>query len=444
MRPNILFVLTDNQRHDLLGSAPNPIIHTPTLDRLASRGTRFTHAFATTPICAASRASILTGLYERRHQFTFDAPPLRSDLARTSYPALLRQAGYRTGLIGKLGIESRGIGDIVDIAGAPEIIPELFDHLDNYEHWTPAGYEIPQDDGSVRHLTDLTGDKAIAFIRDSRQPFCLSISFNAPHAQDDDPRQYIWPESEDLLYADTVFPPIADPTEFDALPPFIQNSESRRRWGLRYDTPEKYQRSMRGLYRMVSGVDRNLGRILSELERLGIADQTVVVFSSDHGMFYGERGLSDCWLLHEESLRVPLLVYDPREQRSRATCDRMVLNIDIAPTLLALAGLPAPEGCQGRSLVPLLGAEPVHWRRDFLCEHHFAHPGIPKSEGLRTEKWKYFRYYEEEPPYEALYDLETDPGERTNLAADPAAAQQLQSLRARCDQLISAAAPSHS
>ena len=109
MQPNILFVLTDNQRRDLLGSAPNPIIHTPTLDHLANRGTRFTHAFATTPICAASRASILTGLYERRHQFTFDAPPLRSELARASYPALLRRAGYRTGLIGKLGIESRGI-----------------------------------------------------------------------------------------------------------------------------------------------------------------------------------------------------------------------------------------------------------------------------------------------------------------------------------------------
>ena len=125
---------------------------------------------------------------------------------------------------------------------------------------------------------------------------------------------------------------------------------------LRYDTPEKHQRSIRGLYRMVSGVDRNLGRILSELERLGIAEQTVVIFSSDHGMFYGGRGLSDCWLLHEESLRVPLLIYDPRVDCSRATCDQMVLNIDIAPTLLTLAGLPAPESYQGRSLVPLLGA----------------------------------------------------------------------------------------
>ena len=122
----------------------------------------------------------------------------------------------------------------------------------------------------------------------------------------------------------------------------------------------------------------------------------------------------------------------------------MVLNIDIAPTLLALAGLPVPESCQGRSLVPLLRAEPVCWRRDFLCEHHFAHPGIPKSEGLRTEKWKYFRYYQEEPPYEALYDLETDPGERTNLAADPASAPQLQRLRVRCDQLIRASAPANS
>lgn len=442
MPPNILFVLTDNQRHDLIGCAGNPLIHTPHLDTLAHRGIRFTHAFATSPICAASRASILTGLYERRHQFTFDAPPLRAALALKSYPALLRAAGYHTALIGKLGIESRGVGDTISIADATTIVPAMFDHLDNYEHWTAAGYEIPQADDTTRHLTDITGDKAIDFLHSCRPPFCLSISFNAPHAQDNDPRQYIWPKTEDPLYEDAIYPEPtnADPAYFNTLPPFLQHSESRRRWRLRYNTPEKFQHSTRGLYRMISGVDRNLGRILTQLQRLDLADNTVVIFTSDHGMFYGERGLSDCWLLHEESLRVPLLVYDPRSDRHNISCDEMVLNIDIAPSILELSGLPIPADYQGQSLVPLLnGQTPACWRNDFHCEHHFPHPKIPQSEGLRTQTWKYFRYYQHD--YECLYNLQTDPHESTNLASDASYTHQLTSLRSRCAQLITELGP---
>lgn len=437
--PNILFILTDNQRHDLLGAAGNSIIHTPHLDHLAHRGTRFTHAFATTPICAASRASILTGRYERNHGFTFLTPPLAAACARSSYPALLRDAGYYTGLIGKLGIESSGIGDIIDIEDAETTVPAMFDVLDNYEHWGPEGYEITQADGSTRHLTDITGDKAIDFLRTSRSPFCLSISFNAPHAQDNDPRQFIWPESEDPLYADAVFPEPsnADPAYFATLPAFLQASESRKRWQLRYDTREKSQRSMRGLYRMVSGVDRNIGRILAELDRLDLADNTIVIATSDHGMFYGERGLSDCWLLHEESLRVPLLIYDPRTNHTHTTRSEMALNIDIAPTILDLAGVSTPKEYQGRSLVPLLANQTTSWRKDFLCEHHFTHPTIPKSEGLRSQDWKYFRYYQHH--HECLYNLQTDPRETTNLATDPNHTEQLTRLRSRCDQLIAEA-----
>ena len=439
MSPNILFVLTDNQRHDLLGCAGHPVLLTPHLDALARRGTRFNRAFATTPICSASRASILTGLYERRHQFTFDAPPLHADLALASYPALLHAAGYHTALIGKLGIESRGVGDIVSIEDAAATVPAMFDHLDHYEHWSEHGYEIPQPNGDIRHLTDLTGDKAIAYLQSCREPFCLSISFNAPHAQDDDPRQYIWPEDENGLYTDAVFadPANADPAYFDALPPFLRESESRRRWHLRYDAPDRFQRSMRGLCRMISGIDRNLGRILAALDDR--ADNTVVIFTSDHGMFYGERGLSDCWLPHEETLRVPLLIYDPRAPRDAVVRDELALNIDLAPTLLQLAGLPIPSTYQGRGLAPLLNGETPPWREDFLCEHHFPHPGIPQSEGIRTRDWKYFRYYQHD--YECLYDLRADPCESTNLATDPTHSHQLASLRTRCDQLIQELGP---
>ena len=418
-RPNILLILTDNQRADLLGCAGNPIIQTPNLDRLAERGVRFASAFATTPICAASRASYLTGLYERRHRFTFFTPPLRTEYTDNSYPALLKAAGYRTGFIGKFGIASNGIEPTLeDEAG----IDKLFDHFDNFEHWTEDGYEIPQQNGGIRHLTDITGDKAVEFLEqhhqdNTDQPFCLSISFNAPHAQDGDPRFYIWPQSEDELYKNEVIPDPAnsDPSFFTMLPKFIQESESRVRWHNRFDTPENYQRHMKGLYRMVSGVDRNVGRFVKDLEGLSLDHNTVIIFASDHGMYFGERGLSDCWQLNEESIRIPLIIRDPRTTaRSSAVIEKVVLNIDVAPTILALAGLPIPEIVQGQSLLSLIDGSVNKWRTEFFCEHLFNRSDIPKSEGVRTARWKYIRYFEQNPVHEELYDLESDPHESHN------------------------------
>ena len=315
--PNILFLLTDNQRNDLLGCAGNPIIQTPNLDRLAASGVRFANAFCTSPICAASRASYLTGVYESRHRFTFLTPPLQRTFTDSSYPATLKRAGYRTGLIGKFGIAAKGIDPSLADEDALE---KMYDAFDNYEHWTEDGYEIRQPDGRVRHLTDITGDKTIDFLRTHlSQPFCLSVSFNAPHAQDNDPRHYIWPAAEDLLYADAKIPePLnAHPDFFRRLPKFLRETESRVRWQARYATPEDYQRNMRGLYRMVSGVDRNIGRILTALDQLSLAANTVVIFASDHGMYYGDRGLSDCWQLNEQSIRIPLIVFDPRADEGK-------------------------------------------------------------------------------------------------------------------------------
>ena len=418
-RPNILFLLTDNQRDDQMGCAGNPIIQTPNMDRLAEGGTRFANAFVTTPICAASRASILTGLYETMHEFTFYAPPLRTEFTGMSYPALLKAAGYRTGFIGKLGVESNGELLLED---KDATLAGMFDHFDDYQHWGPDNYFERQPDGTMRHLTDVTGDKVIEFLRDCRadQPFCLSVSFNAPHAQDGDPRQYIWPPGCDGLYDDATIPEPwnADPAFFDALPEFLKNSESRVRWQPRFSTPDLYQRMMRGLYRMISGVDVAMGRMLDELARLALAENTVIIFMSDNGMFFGDRGLSDCWLLNEESIRVPLIVFDPRtmDDVRGVTRDEIALNVDIAPTIIELAGLAQPQQTQGRSLVPLVRGERPGWRTESFFEHRFDRADIPKSEGVRTERWKYICYYEQEPVYEELYDLAADPHESVNLA----------------------------
>ncbi len=439
--PNILFLLTDNQRNDLLGCAGHPIVQTPNIDRLAASGLRFANAFCTSPICAASRASYLTGVYESRHRFTFLTPPLQRTFTDSSYPAALKRAGYRTGLIGKFGLAAKGIAPSLADEGA---IGKMFDVFDNYEHWTKDGYEIRQPDGRVRHLTDITGDKAIDFLRTHRsahpsQPFCLSVSFNAPHAQDNDPRHYIWPAAEDSLYADAKIPePLnAHPDFFRRLPKFLRDTESRVRWQARYATSADYQRNMRGLYRMVSGVDRTIGRILTALEQLSLAANTVVIFASDHGMYYGDRGLSDCWQLNEQAIRIPLIIFEPRadENNRGGVREEMVLNIDVAPTILELAGVDAVDGMQGKSLVPLLHGKEVAWRKAFFGEHRFDRADIPKSEGVRTQRWKYIRYYQQQPVYEELYDLLADPHESCNLAEDPKFSDQRTRLRRRCDAM---------
>lgn len=427
-RPNIILLLTDDQRWDMMGCAGHPVLKTPNMDALAGGGILFRNAFVTTSICAASRASIFTGMVERTHQYTFGTPPLRRELTDVSYPALLRKAGYRTGFVGKFGVSVE--------AGAREEMFGVFRPLSRNP------YLKERADGSLRHVTDITGDEAISFLRSCkpRQPFCLSVSFNAPHAEDRDPRQYIWPEATDELYRDAALPPPAgaDPAFFESLPGFLKESLNRVRWAWRFDSPQKAEEMTKGYYRMISGVDVVIGRLLEELEELGLADNTVVVFTGDNGYFVGERGFAGKWLGYEPSLRVPLIIRDPRPAASEARGSRpghMALNIDLAPTLLDLAGVSRPKQMQGHSLVPILRGQPPPLRTHFFCEHLFEHRQIPKFEGVRTERWKYLRYFQQAPVHEELYDLAADPDETRNLVADAARRTELVRLRARCDDL---------
>ncbi len=429
-RPNIIFLLTDDQRFDMMGNV-NPVVYTPEMDRIAREGLRLENAFVTTPICAASRASIFTGTWERRHRHTFGTPPLRRDLTDASYPALLRANGYRTGFVGKFGV-------IVE-DGAVESMFDVYVPLDR------SPYLKSRDDGTTRHLTDITGDEAIAFLRSNPagQPFVLSISFNAPHAEDGDERQYIWPRAMDALYNDIELPPfpLSDPAFHAALPPFLRNpgrNLNRYRWFWRFDTPEKAQRMTKGYLRMISGVDAVIGRVRDELIELGLAENTILIMMGDNGYFLGERGYAGKWLPYELSLRVPLLIYDPNSPSAagrRPTAP--VLNTDLAPTVLDLAGVEIPATMQGRSLRPFLrGERPEDWRSDFLVEHLMEHAQIAKHEGVRGMRYKYARYFEIKPVFEELYDLESDPLETENLATDPAHAERLMRLRARCDELV--------
>lgn len=426
-RPNILFFLSDDQRHDVLGCAGHPILQTPVVDRLAARGVRFSDCCVTTPICPASRASILTGVTERTHGYTFGRPPVPAPLARASYPRALRRSGYRTAFFGKYGV-------------AMETPPE--DLFDVHEFRDRPYFQ------NGRHIDELNAEGAIRFLEehDAAAPFCMSISFSTPHAEDADLENH-FPAIDGVagLYEDVEMPPprLADPAIFDAHPEFLRESLNRERYYWRWDTPEKYQRNMRAYLRMITGMDLLIGRVLDALAARGLAERTVVVFCSDNGYYMGDRGFTGKWSHYEESLRVPLIVMDPRLPAGLQgrVLDPMTLNLDLPATFLDLAGLPAPDVYQGRSLVPWMRGETPSWRTSAFLEHRMNHPAIPKWEGVRTARHTYARYDEQEPIHEFLHDREADPDQIENLAASPEQREVLEHLRRACDAYAASYAP---
>jgi arylsulfatase A-like enzyme len=420
-RPNILFLLADDQRWDSLGCMSDPFVKSPHIDRLSAEGVTFQRNFVTTSICVCSRASIFTGLYSRSHAIWKFADAFPQQTWSLTYPALLKRAGYRTGFIGKFGIDG----------GKPPT-----DTFDYWRGFTGQGHYFPKRDGKT-HLTTLMGDQALEFLRGSSagQPFCLSVSFKAPHVQDEDPRQFLYDPQDAGLYRDIEIPlpPTAAPEYIRQLPLSVQRSEARRRWAVRFSTPELYQESVKGYYRLITGIDRQVGRIREELDGLKLSANTILIYTSDNGFYLSEHGLAGKWFMHEESIRTPLIVHDPRLPAARRDTrhSAMTLNIDMAPTILEMAGAAPPPSMQGRSIVPLLEGRRVPWREDFFYEHHFDNGWIPPTEGVRNSRYKYTVYTGEPALTEELYDLEVDMHEETNLARDPRFASRLAELRAR-------------
>jgi arylsulfatase A-like enzyme len=244
----------------------------------------------------------------------------------------------------------------------------------------------------------------------------------------------------DGKYDDLKIPPprLSDPAIFDAHPDFFKTSTHRERFHWRWDTPEKYQLNMRAYFRMLSGVDHVMARVLQALKEEGLAENTIVVYVADNGYYMGDRGFAGKWSHHEQSQRVPLVVFDPRQpkQHRGRTVDTMALNLDLPVTFLDWAGVPVPASYQGASLKPMIEgkATPETWRKDFFCEHF--NPRYSMSwEGVRGPRFKYARYVDQKPAYEFLHDLKDDPDELVNLATNPEYAAQLKLMRRRTDAL---------
>ena len=425
---NILVLYADDWRHDTLGVAGNPVVQTPTLDQLASQGMRFTHNCVTTSICGISRASLFTGQWMSRHG-NRSFKPWETAWSET-FPGLLRENGYYVGHVGKW---HNG-----------RIPADKFDFSRSYQgtHW------IEEPDGSRIHVTQKNENDALEFLKTKPRdkPFCLTVAFFATHAEDKNPKQFL-PQPESMsLYNDIAVPVPINATQesFERLPEFVGNEENegRNRWHWRFDTPEKYQTMMKNYFRLATEVDSTCGRILAELRKQGLDDNTLVIFTTDNGYYHAEHGLADKWYPHQESIRVPLIVKDPRmpEHSIGQTNHDFTLNVDLAPTILAATGINAPKSMQGRDISPLyLAKDKPQWRDEFFYEHPMLKSTdfIPASEALVRKEWKYF--YWPEFDREQLFNMKDDPIEEKDLAADPAHITKLDEMRERFKQLKAAA-----
>ncbi|KAA5539421.1 sulfatase-like hydrolase/transferase [Roseiconus nitratireducens] len=432
-RPNIVFFFADDQTISTLGCYGNPIVQTPNIDSLAERGVRFENAFVSHSICWVSRTTILTGLTGRSYGTPGQPELARADAVQTLYPDLLRRNGYRTGFFGKWHAK----------------MPKGFraeEHFDEFQAIGRNPYYKPQPDGSLRHETELIIDRGIEFLQSqpADKPFALNLWFNACHAEDSDRRPGIghfpWPREVDGMYEDEQIPPprLSASEIFDNLPDFLRTTINRERFFWRWNTDQKYQTNMRAYYRMVTGIDRGIGRFLAALQEAGMAENTIVVYSADNGYHMGNRGLAGKWSHFEESLRVPMIIADPRvdsDQRGK-TVDAIALNLDLPATFLDWGGAEIPERYQGRSLSPLVeDGVPDDWRAESFHEHFAVRNRIPAFEGIRNERFKYVRYFDH-GNHEFLHDLKNDPDELINLAGDPKHAETLQAMRQRTDRRV--------
>ncbi len=421
--PNIVFLLADDLRKDAVGFMGNSVVKTPNLDSLARKSFVFENAYVTTSLCAASRASILTGQYGARHGIVDFIDKLDQKALSNTYPAILKANGYQTAFVGKYGVGNPTQSEI-------EV---LFDDWKGFEG--QGNYWVPTDGNTYKHLTRKLEEEAIQFLetRDTTKPFCLSVSFKAPHVENINEFTPD-PEYQRAYWDDSIPPPRHGTTEdYQLFPEFFRkNSESRSRWKTRFPTYEVYRENVKKYYRLITGLDRAVGEIIRQLDKEHLLENTVIIFASDNGFFLGEHGLAGKWFEHRESIEVPFFIYDPRETLStKKKISVTALNIDIAPTILALANLRIPNGMQGTDLTPILKNQKITPRDYFWYEQHFGYEGkIPKVQGIIGKRYKYVKYYEQ-PEYISLFDLKKDPYETKNLLYDKTYAKLIPELEAK-------------
>jgi N-acetylglucosamine-6-sulfatase len=420
VRPNIVFILVDDLRWDALGCTGHAFVKTPHIDRIASEGARFRNAFVTTPICLPSRACFLTGQYAHTHGVTGSGNHDVRSYELVTFPRLLQSAGYETGFVGKwhIGNDARprpGFDRWVSFLGQGTYLNPVL-NIDG-KQVAASGY-----------MTDLLTTHATEMIRTQRtKPLLLYLAYTGVHAP------FVPADRHKELFAERAITraPSAKVT-LEGKPVL------RREVTLSPNDPDvtTTDETIRNQLRCLMAVDEGVGKIFKALEEIGKLDQTLVVFTSDNGYFWGEHGLGGKHGPYEEALRIPLLIRYPLRIRSGVTLDGLVLNVDLAPTLLELGGASLPKSLHGRSLLPLLAGETATWRTSFLAEYFYNRgqtPRFPTWQAVRTDRWKYIRYPDQEGMDE-LYQLGDDRHEMTNRNQDPNASMTLAALKVELEQ----------
>lgn len=497
-KPNIIYILGDDHRAEQLGAAGHPIVETPNLDQLARDGVVFDNAFCTSPACTPSRTCHYLGQWERRHGINFNSgSSLAPEAWENSFPMRLKQEGYYLGWVGKNHVPAGGGARGYDSGYFEDVFDYWYGnhgHSGFYPKEQAKGgaiYRNARDDTQVEVFTEGVRnflEPQRSFIegcdhplprRPDDQPFCLCVTFNLPHAHGTGNMQ-LRPTDDELYkskYRDRFdeIPLPATYCPFNGLNPENPRIPRDVYSGV-YLSSYDYVRSPQTLrerrvreYQTITGMDRMLGELRQQLEHQGLADNTIIVFSTDHGIHHGEHGLGGKCFLYEEDIRIPLIVFDPRLNKRLRGQRRGEFAVvpDLAPTILDLCEVEVPETMQGRTLKPLLQDQPVaasDWRREIFTEQLMDIQNYPRSESIRTENWKYIRYFQrtedpaqrckmfrgtlddynecltstltgEQPVYEELFNLANDPGETTNLAKDSSCDSVVNSLRERVLQL---------
>ena len=429
-RPNLVFFLGEGVRWDESSLAGNSLLRTPNIDRIGREGVVFKNAFVVNALCLPSRATILSGMYshttgavDNQHSKVPESFPLVTDL--------IRDAGYEIGFIGKSHVEGALTDRYWDyyfgFRGQADYLNPVIAEGVKGKFSEPRKY--------TEYVDDLLTKKAVAWLQQPHEkPFCLFLWFYAPHAPFDRPLRMV---------NDYNGVPIPKPASFDEYLAGYPGKpkgvvDALNKIGEQFvtsDQPRSLEELVKDHYCGVQSNDEDIGQIFAVLEQRGVMNDTAILWSSDHGFFLGEHRFYDKRLMYEPSIRVPLMMRYPPRIRAGTVSDKMVLDLDIPPTLLDLAKVPIPNAFQGKSLMPLLERPGVEWRKDWLYEYYEypAYENIPPCRGVRTKRYKYIEYFTQNA-YE-LYDLETDPDEVHNLYANPKYADLTNQLRLRLEEL---------
>lgn len=439
-RPNIVFLLSDDQTSIATGCYGNSQVVTPNMDNLAKEGVMFTNHYNTTAICMASRATIMTGMYEYKTGCNFMHGPLKPEKFKKSYPVILREAGYYTGFAGKFGFAVSN-GESWD-ESTNETLP-----VKNFDVWgggpgqthykTANNPTIAQYAKEYPHSSRAYGAWAHDFIKSAKasgKPFCMSISYKAPHLPFT-PDKYF-----DYVYKDKTYKKPANYGAENAkhLSPQAKSGRQYNAYNFWRETEDTYQEAIKGYNQLIHGVDYSLGMIRKSLKELGVDDNTIIIFTSDNGYSCGAHNFGGKVLPYEEASKSPLIIYDPRspENKRGVKYSNVTANIDMAPTILSYVGLDIPENMDGENLIPLIEKSKPFKRKSIALTNMWGNDEI-QALTVVTEDWKYIYWQyanKNMQPTEELFNIGKDRLELTNCVNKQEYKDQLEAMRKLYDE----------